>query len=59
LNIAFEAMAGKTYTLQQNVTLSSNAWLNLDAVSPASTNRLLEIGVPVTTGGRFYRVVTP
>jgi len=62
LKLRFNAVAGKTYSVQFNSGLGGSTWTRLADVGFASTNRVVEtvdyspVGGP---GARFYRVVTP
>jgi len=62
LKLRFDAMAGKTYSLQFNNGFGISQWTKLADVAPASTNRVVEtfdFSPVIDPGLRFYRVVTP
>jgi CotH protein/chitobiase/beta-hexosaminidase-like protein/lamin tail-like protein/K319-like protein/Fn3 domain-containing protein len=62
LKLRFNAVAGKTYSVQFKTGLGGSQWVKLADVAPASTNRVVENLDYSPLGGpamRFYRLVTP
>ena len=57
--IRFQAMAGKTYTVQYRDTLTGGEWRSLSDVDSRTDSYLAEILDPSGAGLRYYRVVTP
>jgi hypothetical protein len=59
--LAFDAVAGRTYTVQYTDALNPIAWLRLADVNMAATNRSLSIADPAAANlsQRFYRLVAP
>ncbi len=59
--LAFEAIPGRTYTLQHTESLNPAAWMKLTDVTMAATNRQLQIIDPEATNHawRFYRIIAP
>ena len=58
LTLEFEAMAGRSYTLQSLPLLPGQTWSTADSVSPAVTNRTVAIDVPIGPPSR-PRLPTP
>jgi hypothetical protein len=59
IQIMFEAVSNRTYTVQYNESLGSTQWVNL-IIEPGKTNTRNAIVVdPAPRPNRFYRIVTP
>jgi hypothetical protein len=59
--IRFNAIAGKSYSIQYQTSMSGSAWLKLTNIAAEATARVIEV-LDVTGGGearRYYRLVTP
>jgi hypothetical protein len=60
VELGFEAMAGRAYTLQSILLSPGAAWSNTDTIPSASTNRIVTISIPLADHpGRIFRLVTP
>jgi len=61
IRLGFQAVAGRSYTIQYRDSLQGALWTRLVNVAPQSTNRIVELSDPVSTGSaeRFYRLTTP
>jgi hypothetical protein len=59
ISFSFGAVSNKTYTVQYRNSLSTGAWLQLQAIPAAAFDRLLNITNAPGTATRFYQVVTP
>lgn len=61
IRLAFQAVAGRSYTVQYRDALQGGQWTRLVNVAPQSTNRIVELGDPVSMSSaeRFYRLTTP
>jgi hypothetical protein len=59
LTLGFEAVAGRSYTLQTFPLLSGQGWAAVDDVASAVTNRTVTLEVPLDGPGATYRLVTP
>lgn len=55
----FFAVSNKTYTVQYRNSFSTGAWLRLQDVPAAATNRVLNVTNTSGNATRFYQVVTP
>ena len=60
-SLSFEAMPGRSYSIQQSIDLGSRVWNSWTNIAPAQTNRTFSALVPATGAGitRFFRLVTP
>jgi hypothetical protein len=61
LEIRFNAVAGRTYSLQSRSVDPAGAWQNILQIPTQSETGILELSMPslLDTAPRFYRVVTP
>ncbi|HKS36018.1 MAG TPA: lamin tail domain-containing protein, partial [Verrucomicrobiae bacterium] len=61
IRLAFQAVAGRSYTVQYRDALAGGPWTRLVDVAPQSTNRIVELNDPASAGSaeRFYRLTTP
>jgi hypothetical protein len=61
LEIRFNAVAGRSYSLQSRSVSPTGAWLNILQIPTQSDTGILELSLPslLNTAPRFYRVVTP
>jgi len=59
LTLGFQAVAGRSYTLQARPLLPSQDWDAVDHVASAATNRAVSLEIPIDGPGRAYRLVTP
>lgn len=62
IKIRFEAVAGKSYTIQYRDALSGSAWLKVQDIPRQSFARVVEASddsVGKSSSSRYYRIVTP
>ncbi|MND05340.1 hypothetical protein D3C83_260660 [compost metagenome] len=56
--LSFEAVANRTYAIEQRPALQTGSWSNYWNLAPASTNRLIQTTNPVSSGDSgFYRLL--
>jgi hypothetical protein len=60
LMIRFQAVSGKSYSLQYRDSILNGAWRKLSDIAPMANNRLVELAdtPPSGTSVRFYRLAT-
>jgi hypothetical protein len=61
IRLTFQAVAGRSYTVQYRDTAEGGPWIGLTNAAPQATNRTVELSdlLPASLGERFYRVTTP
>ncbi|HWI56407.1 MAG TPA: immunoglobulin domain-containing protein, partial [Bacillota bacterium] len=61
VTLRFAAVSNKTYSVQYRTTWDASvSWSNLQHITPAATNRIVEIVDPAPAAPtRYYRLVTP
>jgi hypothetical protein len=59
VKLSFEAVAGRSYTLQERDRVSIGAWNSLASFAPQATNRIAQWMDATSSGARFYRLLTP
>jgi hypothetical protein len=57
--LQFGAVSNVSYTLQHRTSLSTGAWLNLQVLPAAPSNRTVAITNTPPSATRFYRLTTP
>jgi len=57
--ITFQAVAGRTYTVEYADDLTSAVWSKLADVTPQSANGVATVTDPASQPDRYYRLVTP
>lgn len=57
--LQFQAIAGKTYTVQYRDSLTGNSWLKLQDISSAISSGMVAVTNQPSNGMRYYRLVTP
>jgi endo-alpha-1,4-polygalactosaminidase (GH114 family) len=61
LNLRFQAVAGKSYTVQRRTSLQNSSWMKLQDIDAQTGDRNVNVVYPIgpadTVG--FYRIVTP
>jgi sialate O-acetylesterase len=59
LNLAFQALAARSYTVQYSDDLAAGPWLKYCDVAAGPQTRNETITVPIETTRRYFRVITP
>ena len=61
LMIRFQAVSGKSYSVQYRDAILDGAWRKLADIAPGANNRLVELADRPSSGTtvRFYRLITP
>ena len=61
LRVRFQAVAGKSYSLQQRDFLKGGMWLRLIDVAPRTTNQIIEVSIArdARSLSQYLRLVTP
>ena len=61
IRLTFQAVAGRSYTIQYHEALAGSQWNKLTNIAPQMTDRSVEIPDPLSAaaGERFYRLTTP
>jgi hypothetical protein len=61
LMLRFQAVSGKSYSVQYRDSILDGAWTKLADVAPVANNRFVELTDTPSPGTsvRFYRLVTP
>jgi hypothetical protein len=58
LVLSFEAVANRTYAIEQRPSLQTGSWSNFWNLAPASTNRFIQTTNTTGAGGSgFYRLL--
>lgn len=58
VQLGFQAMAGRSYTLLAAPQADAEVWFSVANITAVATNRNILLTQP-TSGGQFYRLVTP
>jgi hypothetical protein len=59
IQLGFEAVSNRTYTIEHTSALDSALWFKLADVLAAGTNRNVVVADPKVPTNRFYRLLTP
>jgi hypothetical protein len=61
MRVSFLAVSNRTYAVEYRDTLIPGAWTPMPQVSPATTNRMIEMidSPPATISKRYYRLAIP
>lgn len=59
VGVQFDAVSNRSYTVQFRTSFSTGAWLRLQDVPAAGSNRTVELTNGLSDPSRFFRVVTP
>jgi len=57
LVLTFTAVANRSYTIEFRDSLVPAAWQKLTDISPAASDRVLQLPITTATSSRFFRIV--